>query len=133
MKSLIVALVLALSAQVQAAQAVQVELGKYRAIDADTKSITADLVLRANGTTAITINTPELPKPIPCEGKYTVVANELVADVKCKSALLSEANVKIDITNVNPQSVRSENGAKVNVIIDAFGDEAIKFLLKKAD
>lgn len=130
MKSLLLTLVLALSTQVNAAQ---VELGKYRAIDTDTKSIRADLVLRADATTSITINTPDLPKPIPCEGKYTVIGNELSADVKCKSELLAQANVKIDVTNVNPQSVRSERGADVKVIIDALGDDAIRFMLKKAD
>lgn len=130
MKSLILSLVLVISAQANAAQ---VELGKYRAVDADTKTTTADFVLKADGTSTIAIKTPDLPKPIVCEGKYKVVANELAADVKCKSALLPQANVKIDITNVNPQSVRTENGAEVNVIIDALGDEAVKFLLKKAD
>lgn len=129
MKALVLSLLLAVSTQAMAA----VELGKYRAIDADTKTITADLNLKADGTATITINTPDLPKPIPCEGKYKIEAKMLSADVKCKSDLLAEASVKIDITNVTPDSVRTEKGAEVAVIIDALGDDAIKFLLKKND
>ncbi|MEK6628123.1 MAG: hypothetical protein AABY53_05815 [Bdellovibrionota bacterium] len=130
MKSLLLTLVLVISTQVNAAQ---VELGKYKAVDVNTKAIHADLVLRADATTSITINTPDLPKPIPCEGTYTLVGNEFSANVKCKSTLLDRANVKIDVTNVNPQSVRTEAGAEVSVVIDALGDDAMKFMLKKAD
>jgi hypothetical protein len=129
MKSLVLSLLLVVSAQAMAA----VELGKYRAVDADTKSITADLLLRADGTSSITINTPDLPRPIPCEGKYKVESKILSADVKCKSDLLSEASVKIDITNVTPEGLRSATGVKVNVIIDALGDDPTAFILKKND
>jgi hypothetical protein len=129
MRSLVLSLFLVVSAQAMGA----VELGKYRAVDADTKSITADLELRDNGTSSITISTPDLPKPIPCAGKYKVEAKMLSADVKCKSDLLSEASVKIDITNVTPEGLRSENGVNVNVIIDALGDDPIAFILKKND
>ncbi|MEQ1723331.1 MAG: hypothetical protein ABL930_09145, partial [Pseudobdellovibrio sp.] len=115
MKALVLSLLLVVSAQAMAA----VELGKYRAVDADTKSITADLLLRADGTSSITISTPDLPKPIPCEGKYKVEAKMLSADVKCKSDILAEASVKIDITNVTPEGLRSAAGVNVNVTIDA--------------
>ncbi|MBY0553723.1 hypothetical protein K2P97_04285 [bacterium] len=129
MKALVLSLLLAVSTQAMGA----VELGKYRAIDKDTKSITADLNLKADGTATIVINSADLPKPVPCEGKYKVEAKMLTADVKCKSEILAEAKVQIDITNVTPDSVRSPNGAEVDVIIDALGDDALKFLLKKAD
>jgi hypothetical protein len=128
MKALVLSLLL-VSVQGMAA----VELGKYRAVDFDTKTITADLLLRANATSSIIINTPDLPKPIPCEGKYNVEGKLLTANVKCKSDLLDEALVKIDITNVTPEGLRSEAGVKVNVTIDALGDESIAFILKKND
>ena len=131
MKSLLLSLVFAMSSQVFAGQ---IELGKYKAVDVDSKTIHASLVLRANGTVNFKVKTPDFTMPEPgCEGKYTVKGNELEANMTCPTALLPEANVRIDITNVNPQSVRSEKGAEVNVVIDALGDEAIKFLLKKAD
>lgn len=131
MKSLLLSLVLVLSTQVNASQ---VELGKYKAIDVDTKTVQASLELRANGTVNFKVKTPDFTMPEPgCEGKYTVKGNEFAAQMKCPTELLPQANVKIDITNVTPESVRTEKGAEVNVLIDALGDDAVKFLLKKAD
>lgn len=131
MKSLLLSLVMAVTFQ---AQAGSVELGKYSAIDAETKSIRANLNLRANGTVNFKVKTPDFTMPEPgCEGKYTVKGNQFNADMKCPTDLLPEASVQIDITNVNPQSVRTEKGAEVNVVIDALGSDPVKFLLKKAD
>lgn len=131
MKSLILALTMFVGSTVFAGQ---VELGKYRAVDADTKTIIADLELRANGTANLMITTPDFKMPAPgCEGKYKIQGNKFSADVKCPTDLLPEASVTIDVTNVNPQSVRSPEGARVDVIIDALGEEATTFMLKKRD
>ncbi len=112
----------------------RVELGKYRAVDADTKSIVADFELRANGTVNFSVKTPDFTMPKPgCEGKYTVNGNKFSADLKCPTELLPEASVTIDITNVNPQSIRSQEGASVSVVIDALGEDPTTFKLKKAD
>lgn len=129
MKSLLTSLVLILSTQVMAAQ---VELGKYTAVDADTRTVHANLELRADGTLNFKVKNNDFTMPEPgCEGKYAVVGNELTADMKCPTEILPTAKVKIDITNVNADSLRSEKGAEVYVVIDAFGDEKMKFFLKK--
>lgn len=131
MKSLLMSLVVGFAVHATAAQ---VELGKYKAVDADTRTIQASLELRANGTVNFKVKTPDFTMPEPgCEGKYTVIGNEFSADMKCPTDLLPTASVKIDITNVNADSIRSEKGAEVYVVIDALGDEKTKFFLKKAD
>lgn len=133
MKILVLSLLLVVSVQVNAANA-KVELGKYRAVDSDTKTVISTFTLRADGTVNFNVTTPDFTMPAPgCEGKYKVVENEFTADLICPTDLLPKASVKIDITNVNPQSLRTENGVEVNVIIDALGDEPAKFLLKKDD
>jgi hypothetical protein len=62
-----------------------------------------------------------------------VAGKEFSADIRCQSALLQQANVKIDISNVTPAGVRSANGVEVDVKIDALGGDVTKFILKKAD
>lgn len=131
MKSLILSLIVFATSTVFASR---VELGKYRAVDADTKTIVADFELRANGTVNFTVKTPDFTMPKPgCEGKYTVNGNQFSADLKCPTDVLPEASVTIDISNVNPQSIRSPEGARVPVVIDALGEDPTTFMLKKAD
>lgn len=131
MKSLFLTLILAATVQVNAAT---VEMGKYKAIDVDTRTVDASFILREDGTVNFNVTTPDFTMPAPgCDGKYTVVGNEFRADMTCPTDLLPEVSVRIDITNVNPDSIRSENGAEVAVIIDALGDEPTQFLLKKND
>lgn len=130
MKSILVSLLLVASGS---AFAGNVELGKYKAVDADSGTIQANFELKAGGDVDFSVSTPELPKPIGCKGKYNVTGNKFSADMKCQSDLLSEVKVNIDVTTVNADSLRSARGAEVNVVIDALGDEATKFLLKKAD
>lgn len=131
MKLLFMSVLLFVSAQVSAAQ---VELGNYTAIDAETKTIVSTFVLRADGTVNFHVTTPDFTMPEPgCDGTYKVVDNEFSADMTCPTDLLPEVSVIIDITNVTPESIRTENGAEVDVVINALGDEPIKFLLKKND
>ena len=131
MKSLLLSLAVLVSTSAFAAQ---VELGKYRAVDSDTKTIVANFELRANGTVNFTVKTPDFTMPAPgCEGTYKVQGNNFLADLKCPTDLLPEASVKIDIGNVTPQNLRSEPGVEVGVVIDALGEEPNKFMLKKAD
>lgn len=130
MKSFLLSLVLVLATQVNAAQ---VELGKYRAVDVDTKSVVASFELKANGTVDFQVESPDIKPAIACSGKYKVNGNEFSTDLDCKSQILPAANVKIDISNVTPASLRSATGAEVKVVIDALGDEAVKYLLKKND
>lgn len=126
MKSLFLSLLLVVSAQVNAAT---VELGKYRAVDADTRSIVATFDLKANGIVSFQVKSPEFS--VACSGKYVVKGNQFSTDLDCDSMLLPTASVTIDISNVNATSLRSASGAEVNVIIDALGDEPVKYLLKK--
>ncbi len=130
MKSFLLTLILVVATQVNAAQ---VELGKYRAVDADTKSVVATFELKADGTVNFQVKSPDISPAIACSGKYTAIDNKFATDLTCKSEILPKVSVKIDISNVTAQSIRSENGAEVSVIIDALGDEAIKYLLKKND
>lgn len=131
MKALLMSLILAAGFQAHAAT---VELGKYRAVDADTKSIVADFELRANGTVHFTVRSPDFAMPEPgCEGRYQVKGNLFTAHVTCPTDLLPEASVKIDITPVTPEGLRSKEGVRVGVVIDALGDEATPFMLKKND
>lgn len=130
MKSLLLSLLLVVSTQVNAATA---ELGKYRAVDADTKTTVATFELKADGTVVFEVKSPDITPAIQCSGKYTVKGNIFSSDLNCKSQILPKASVQINISNVNAQSIRSANGAEVDVIIDALGTDPVKFLLKKAD
>lgn len=115
-------------------QAADVEIGKYKAVDADSKTIQASFELKSDNTLTFNVKTPDFTMPAPgCTGKYTVKGNEFSAELKCPTQLLPQASVKIDITNVTTQSLRSSAGAEVMVQIDALGGEKTKFLLKKAD
>lgn len=130
MKSILVSLLLVASGT---AFAGNVELGKYKAVDADTGTIQANFELKASGDVDFSVKTTDLPTPINCKGKYSVTGNKFSADMKCQSDLLSEVKVDIDVTTVNADTLRSAKGAEVNVVIDALGGESTKFLLKKAD
>lgn len=126
MKAILLTILSAITINVQAAQ---VELGKYRAIDAATRSTVASFELKANGTVNFHVRSPDFE--VTCSGRYAVRGNEFSTNLECDSFFLSEASVKIDISTVNAQSIRSVNGAEVNVIIDALGDEPVKYFLKK--
>lgn len=131
MKSLILSLVLLASTSAFSATA---ELGKYIAVDKDTKSIVASFELRANGTVNFTVKTPDFTMPAPgCEGTYKVEGNNFSADLKCPTEMLPQASVKIDISNVTAAGLRSATGVQVGVVIDALGEEPNQFMLKKAD
>lgn len=132
MKSLFLSLLLVGTAQF--AHAASVELGKYAAVDADTKTIQANFELKAGGALTFTVKSADgsMP-PTNCTGNYSVAGNTLSANLTCQSNLLPKASVQIDISTVTPQALRSANGAEVNVAIDALGGEPTKFLLKKAD
>ena len=126
MKALLLTILSAITINVQAAT---VELGKYRAVDAATRSTVASFELKANGTVNFHVRSPEFE--VTCSGKFAVRGNEFSTNLQCDSFLVSEASVKIDISTVNAQSIRSVSGAEVNVIIDALGDEPVKYHLKK--
>ena len=128
MKALLLTILSAVTINVHAAT---VELGKYRAVDAATKSTVASFELKANGTVTFHVRSPEFE--VSCSGKYAVRGNEFSTNLECDSLLLPEAAIKIDISTVNAQSIRSEKGAEVNVVIDALGDEPVKYLLKKVN
>lgn len=111
-----------------------VEMGTYKAIDVETGTIDSTLVIRADGTVNFKVKTPDFEMPAPgCDGKYTVVGDILSANMICPMEGLEKIQVKIDIKNVTPESVRSEPGADVNVTIDALGSDPYKFHLKKVE
>lgn len=131
MKALVMSLVVLATTQVFAGQ---VEMGKYRAVDKDSKTIVASFELRTNGTVNFSVKTPDFEMPKPgCEGTYSVKGNTFHSDLKCPTQMLPEASVNIDISNVTPQGLRSESGVEVPVVIDALGTDPTTFILKKAD
>ena len=136
MKSLLLlSLVLVVSTQVNAQeQQAYVELGQYKAVDAETQTTHSDFVLRADGTVNFKIRTPDFTMPEPgCEGTYKVEGHKFTAHLQCPTAILPEAIVEIDITNVTPESIRSVKGAEVDVTVDALSEEPVKYLLHKND
>lgn len=128
MKSLLLAFLLGVSVRVNAAT---VELGKYIAVDVLTKSTVAKFELKANGTVIFAVSSPDFS--VNCNGRYAVNGNQFSSNLVCNSFFLSHANVSIDISSVTPQNLRSAKGVEVGVIIDALGDDPIKYLLKKND
>jgi hypothetical protein len=109
-----------------------VEAGTYTAIDTETKTIVATLVVRADSTMNFAVSSPDFVMPEPgCEGNYMTEENNFIADLKCPLDFLSQVQVQIDITNVTPESVRSEAGVDVEVIIDALGSDPYVFNLRK--
>ena len=109
-----------------------IELGSYTAIDVETSTVLSTILLRADKTVNYTVATPDFTMPEPgCEGTYAVVENKLTAELACPLSFLPNVRVEIDITDVTPESVRSESGVIVPVVIDVFGEEPTPFVLKK--
>lgn len=128
MKSLLMAGILLLSTQVFA---VTVELGQYIAKDKKTqKDKVAEFTLKADGTADMQIKASGMTTK--CNGKYTVKDNKFHADVKCKSILLPETSVDIDVTNITPEGLRKAPGVQVTVMLDVF-DAPEDFYLMKND
>ena len=67
MKSLVIALALFATSQVFAGT---VEMGKYRAVDKDTKTIVAAFELKTDASVKLSITTPDVS--VNCLGKYSV-------------------------------------------------------------
>ncbi len=112
----------------------EIEFGFYKAIDADTGEVTAKMDIRADGTLNFNFSAPDFEMPAEgCNGHYTVIENKFVSDLECPILFFSEVHVEIDITNVNPESIRSEKGALVPVVIDLVGEEPINFNLFKVN
>lgn len=112
----------------------EVEAGSYTAVDLETGTIKSALLLRPDHTVNFKVETPDFTMPEPgCEGQYVVQGNLLTADMTCPMDFLSEVQVRIDITNVTPEAVRSAEGVNVDVVIDALGEDPYEFNLKKVN
>lgn len=108
-----------------------IEPGLYHAVDIDSGTIKAQLQMNADSTVQFKVQAPDFEMPEPgCSGTYTVTGTTLSAVMTCPLTILPEASVKIDISTVTPQSVRSEQGAIVPVMIDGLTDEPANFSLK---
>ena len=130
MKSLFAILTLVSSLSFSADKVV--EPGTYTAVDVDSSTITATLIMRANKTVNLVIAAPDFEMPAEgCEGTYEVTANLMAAHMVCPIEGFEEMDVTIDITPVTPESVRSLEGVVVDVIFGAFGEEPAKFVLRK--
>ena len=130
MKSLFAILTLATSLSFAADMIV--EPGTYTAVDVDSGTITATLIMRVDNTANLMIAAPDFEMPAQgCEGTYKVTGNIMTAHMVCPIEGFEKMDVNIDITPVTPETVRSPNGAIVDVVFTAFGDEAAKFVLRK--
>lgn len=130
-KLLLVGLCLSFGSAFAAPSSKSVEAGLYNAIDVETGTINAQLVINPNGTLNFKVNTPDFEMPEPgCDGTYAVSGNSFTSNLTCPIAILPEVSVNIDITTVTPQTVRSAEGALVPVVIDALGTDATMFRLK---
>ncbi len=128
MKLLTIALLLFSST----AFAYDIEVGTYKAVDAETGTIIATLLTRADKTVNFKVKTPDFEMAEPgCEGTYVVSDNVLVADMKCPMEGMEQIQVKINISKVTAETLRQEPGATVDVSIDALGTDPYKFYLKK--
>lgn len=129
MKSLLV--LLSLVSSMAFAQTAKMEPGHYQGVDKDTGTLNADLILNADQTLFFMLTSPDFETPAPgCTGMYEEVGNDINSDVTCPMDFLPTAKVRLDITNVTYDSVRSADGAEVAVYVDALGSDPIVFMLK---
>jgi hypothetical protein len=127
MKSLLVIL----SFVSTAAFAAKMEPGHYQGWDVDTQTVMADLVLNADQTLFFNLQTPDFVTPEPgCTGSYVEVGNDVTSDVTCPMDFLPTAAVRMDVTAVTPELLRSADGVAVPVYVDALGSDPIIFKLK---
>lgn len=108
-----------------------VELGKYLAVPKDFPTVLADLELLEGNQATVKIDAEGTI--INCTGTYNAVENELNAHANCDHPSAPEINVSIDITNVTPEGLRSEEGVEVPVKFDLLGEDPVLFILKKVD
>lgn len=109
-----------------------IEVGTYTAVDVESSTITATLIMRADKTLNLIIAAPDFEMPKEgCEGTYEVKENLMSANLVCPIEGFEKMDVTIDVTPVTPESVRSVAGAIVDVVFGAFGDEPSKFALRK--
>lgn len=106
-----------------------VEVGSYKAVDVESGQLEASLVLRADQTVSFGLKTVDGIE-LACDGTYAVAGELFIADMKCPMEGLEQIQVKIDITTVTPESVRSEKGALVGVTLEMIGPDAFQFYLK---
>ena len=130
MKALLV--LLSLVSSIAFAQATpKMEPGHYQGVDKDSGTLNADLILNPDQTLFFMLTSPDFETPAPgCTGIYQEVGNDILSDVTCPMDFLPTAQVRLDITNVTKESVRSSAGAEVAVYVDALGSDPIVFLLK---
>ena len=112
----------------------EVEPGYYEAVDADKGEINVQMQVNADGSAAVSIVNKSPFKPnINCEGTWSVTENMFFSALDCDHFLVPYIEVNIDITNVTPQNLRSEQGAPVNVQLDIMGPDPRSFILKKVE
>lgn len=128
MKVLVLFLSMFISTQVFA---VTVELGKYLAIPVDYPTVQAELELFADNHATLYVDVDGTI--VNCTGIFAQIDNQLNADAKCDHPEAPEISVSIDVTNVTPEGLRSEEGVEVPVKFNLLGEEPIFFILKKVD
>lgn len=135
MKSLLITATLVLNLLPMSLHAQQtqlkMEVGQYIGTDVESGTLNADLTLKADGSLIFKLKSPDFEVPEPgCTGQYIEQGEFLMSDVVCPLDFLPTAKVKMDITNVSHDSVRTADGAIVPVYVDALGDEPIAFKMK---
>ena len=137
MKKILYALLIT-SLSIVSAQAADmtVEPGYYEAVeieaDGSEGDINTQMEIYEDGTVWFDVQTAKFSMPDPgCTGTWEVKGNHFFASLECPIFLLPYIDVTIDITNVTPDSVRSELGSEVYVQLDIMGKEPRLFRLKK--
>lgn len=109
-----------------------VEPGLYFAQDVESGDIKAQIQLNEDNTAGLRLSAGEYLMPAPgCMGSYKVEGSLLSATMACPD--FGTINVTLDTTNITPESVRSEEGALVNVTLDLIGNDPLPFRVKKID
>lgn len=140
MKKFLSALLITSLSIITAAQAVNmtVEPGYYEAVeieaDGSEGDINTQMEIYEDGTVWFDVQTDKFTMPEPgCTGTWEVTGTQFLASLECPIFLLPYIDVSIDITNVTPETVRSDLGAEVYVQLDIMGKEPRLFRLKKFD
>lgn len=112
----------------------EVEPGFYEAIDAEKGEINVQMQINDDNTASVSIVNKSPFKPdIDCSGTWTVEENMFFSALDCDHFLVPYIEVSIDITNVTPETIRSEQGAEVNVLLDILGPDPRLFMLKMVE
>ncbi len=109
----------------------KMEFGRYVGSDVESGTLNADVLLNPDNTLVFKLKSADFEIPDPgCTGIFEEIGNDVISKVNCPIEDLKEANVRLDITKVDRDSVRLPDGVEVPVYVDVLGDDPIIFKMK---